>query len=894
MANFLTKLVSAVVPREITNLISNAVPNEIKNVVSNIIPNEIKKYIDPNNMLNANLNEKPKAPAPVGVGVNGAAPTYDQTMLDAFNSQYAIQNKLIAGMREFEPQYLDIQKDAQNITARNQMDLMAELYPRAGTIEAAYQNQLRGNELQQLQSTLPQYQQAIQSLTPGYAQAIASTGQLAQQSMQRANVAPQLTSFEQQVGTPYGPSAQMQQQPQLQPQQAYQQQPQQAMQPSSQGPAGNYSAQMQQAMQQQMQAYQQQMQQSVTAMPQQQPGMAQQGQTMQIEQGGARQGGGLIQLQDTTPRYQQLGQQLQQFRARGEEAPPELVSAIRQEEQAMTASRQGPAMPASQQAYQQQMQQAMQQQMQAQQSAPQGQAFVPGATQGPLTAQQAIQRQQQASPMSPSQQMQAGMGQQGQGQQPQGPPQYQQNTSPPGTPPPLQNAYAGQYANQVQQFQPSNIAAMAGTPQEVGYLNTVGNAQQTAALAGNVPGMENLNATQNAASAAAQAGAVPTARNLAAVRGPQLASNLQNINQGTVNQYLSAMPGMQDYARMLAQQSQSELSAGRSLTSEEQRMADQSARSAYAARGTALGNQAINAEILNRSDVSNQRYQQRLQNASQAANTIQNIYQPALAQSLERQQGGLQYGLDAQRQTFGQAQDRDVLNQQLQAQKYSQAMGTQAAGFGQAQTKDTMAAQLQKQRYDQLMGAQGTAFEQAGTREDVAQKIQQQRYTQSLGNENYLQGAQQQNYTQAMGREALLSGTQAGAFSQALQRGTAEQQRLQAGTTIQAGQAQLGAGALGQLQTAQGSVFNAYNKQPLLQQTVGQAQTMGLANQQAAGNSLFQPESPLAFQSAFLPFNSNIALQQSQMQADAARSAGNSSMTGNLVGAGIGAIAMVF
>jgi hypothetical protein len=454
----------------------------------------------------------------------------------------------------------------------------------------------------------------------------------------------------------------------------------------------------------------------------------------------------------------------------------------------------------------------------------------------------------------------------------------------------LQQTPAGGYVGQVQQFQPANVQAMAGMPQEVGYLNTVGNAQQIAALAGNVPGMSNLDAAQSAQMAAAQAGEVPTARSLSSVRGPQLASNLQNINQGTVNQYLSAMPGMQDYARMLAQQSQAELSAGKSLTAEEQRMADQSARSAYAARGTALGNQAISAEILNRADVSNQRYQQRLQNAAQAAGTIQAIYQPALAQSLQRQQGGLQYGLEAQGQAFGQARDRDVLNQQLQAQRYGQAMGTQAAGFGQAEAKDTMAAQLQQQRYGQLMGAQGTAFEQAGARENVAQQIQQQRYGQTMGQQELLQGAQGKAFEQAMGREGLAAGTQQSAFNQALQRGQAEQQRLQFGTTYQAGQAQLGAGAMSQLQSAQQPVLQAFYNQPILQGQVGQSQMMGANMGQASGPQLFNPESQTGMGSIYGAYNSQMNLAGASMQANAAKQAGKSSLMGSLGGAAIGAL----
>jgi hypothetical protein len=284
------------------------------------------------------------------------------------------------------------------------------------------------------------------------------------------------------------------------------------------------------------------------------------------------------------------------------------------------------------------------------------------------------------------------------------------------------------------------------------------------------------------------------------VRGPQMQSGLGQINQDTVQQYLNTMPGMQDYASLLAQQSQAELAAGRNLTAEEQRLADQSARSAFAARGTALGGRAANAEILNRASVQNQRYQQRLQNSAAAAGTIQAIYQPALAQSLQRQQAGLEYGLGAQQQAFGQALQREQLG----------------------------------------MGAQETAFQQA------------------------------------------------------LARGQAEQQRMQAGTAIQAGQAQLGAGALGQLQAAQAPVLQAFYKQPILQGSANAAQQMGYNMGQAAGPQLFNPESQTGMGSIYGAYNAQMNLAGAQAQANASRSAGKSSMTGSIIGGALGAIGGIF
>jgi len=265
------------------------------------------------------------------------------------------------------------------------------------------------------------------------------------------------------------------------------------------------------------------------------------------------------------------------------------------------------------------------------------------------------------------------------------------------------------------------------------------------------------------------------------VAGPQMRSGLNRINQGIVNQYVGTMPGMGDYANFLAESSRRELEAGKSLTEEEQRIADQTARSAFAARGTALGNQAIGAEILNRSQVANQRYQERLGRAQSAAGQIQAIYQPALAEATARQQAGLQYGL----------------------------------------------------------------------------------------------GAQQQ------------------AFQQAMQRGQAEQQRLMAGTQIQAGQAQLGAGAMGQLQAAQAPVLQAFYKQPILQGQVGSAQQMGFNMGQAAGPQLFNPESQTGMGSIYGAYNAQMNLAGANAQANASKQAGKSSMIGSLGGAALGAGGMI-
>jgi hypothetical protein len=80
-----------------------------------------------------------------------------------------------------------------------------------------------------------------------------------------------------------------------------------------------------------------------------------------------------------------------------------------------------------------------------------------------------------------------------------------------------------------------------------------------------------------------------------------------------------AMAGATSIEQGLYDRATSDLALGRSLNPEEERLASQSARSAYAARGLGVGSGAAAAEILNRSAYADARYQQRLTNA-QAAN----------------------------------------------------------------------------------------------------------------------------------------------------------------------------------------------------------------------------------------------------------------------------------
>lgn len=187
---------------------------------------------------------------------------------------------------------------------------------------------------------------------------------------------------------------------------------------------------------------------------------------------------------------------------------------------------------------------------------------------------------------------------------------------------------------------------------------------------------------QQAMDAALQPNELPNY--LGAVRGPKLGFESE-LNQ---------------YGKFLAQQSASELAAGRSLTPEEQRMADQSARSAYAARGTALGSQAYNAEILNRADVASQRYQQRLANAASASGQIQGISQ---------------LGLAAQQQTFAQALQRNQSETaRMQAQQQLKAGWAQMGAGSLAALQQAQAPILQAYYKQPILQGESAQAQQMG------------------------------------------------------------------------------------------------------------------------------------------------------------------------------------
>lgn len=360
------------------------------------------------------------------------------------------------------------------------------------------------------------------------------------------------------------------------------------------------------------------------------------------------------------------------------------------------------------------------------------------------------------------------------------------------------------------------------------------------------------------------------------VAGPQLQSGLGSIDQGLVQSYMEQIPGAQDIAEQLTQQAADELAAGRELTPEETRQATQAAREAYAARGTALGNQAIASEILSRAELGDQRLRERQAAAAQAAGLSAQLYTPALQQAFQRQAGAETYGLGAQGQLFSQAMGREQLGQAAQSQAFQQLGAKEQA----------------------LAGAQAQAFGQRMGQEQLGQSAQAQEYAQRAGLQQLGLGLQSQQFGQAMQQEQLGGTAQAQAFQQALQRGQQQMARQQAGLGLQTGYGQAAAGAMGALQGVQSPILQAFYKNPVLGGAVGGAQQISSGLMQMAGPALSNPESQMGFQSAFLPFQgqlatniagmqSNAMLQGAQIQANAAKRAGTMGMIGQLGGSAI-------
>lgn len=131
---------------------------------------------------------------------------------------------------------------------------------------------------------------------------------------------------------------------------------------------------------------------------------------------------------------------------------------------------------------------------------------------------------------------------------------------------------------------------------------------------------------------------------------------LQDYGAGLVKSYQQAggagtlFSGLQKYAEQ-------QQALGGALSPEEQRMAEQSARASYAARGTALGQQANLAEVLNRYGMQQARERERQAFAGQTGAFLQGQAAPALglmfSPNIAGQLAGTAPNIGAQQQLSG-------------------------------------------------------------------------------------------------------------------------------------------------------------------------------------------------------------------------------------------------
>jgi hypothetical protein len=96
---------------------------------------------------------------------------------------------------------------------------------------------------------------------------------------------------------------------------------------------------------------------------------------------------------------------------------------------------------------------------------------------------------------------------------------------------------------------------------------------------------------------------------------------------------------------------------------------------------------------------------------------------------------------------------------------------------------------------------------------------------------------------------------------------------------------------MGQLQSAQAPILQAFYKQPILQGQEGQAQSMGLAMQQQAGPQYFNPESQTGMGAIFGAYNTQAQLASAQAQINAGQKNAMMGMIGGLAGSGMTAAA---
>lgn len=110
--------------------------------------------------------------------------------------------------------------------------------------------------------------------------------------------------------------------------------------------------------------------------------------------------------------------------------------------------------------------------------------------------------------------------------------------------------------------------------------------------------------------------AIPAAARLSQQQVDAMSPVMRNIGMQAQDAYRSSLGPAAGLLSTMQSQAASELALGRTLSPEEQRIAEQSARAAMQARGLQGGNQAVAAEVLNSYNLGSQREAQRRAYAS--------------------------------------------------------------------------------------------------------------------------------------------------------------------------------------------------------------------------------------------------------------------------------------
>jgi hypothetical protein len=194
-----------------------------------------------------------------------------------------------------------------------------------------------------------------------------------------------------------------------------------------------------------------------------------------------------------------------------------------------------------------------------------------------------------------------------------------------------------------------------------------------------------------------------------------------------------------DVLSRLEQMAQEDLTLGGSLTGQEERDAQQSARGAFAARGMAMGNPAVAAEVLNRDAYSRQRLGERRAFAGGVSEMLQreDLAQADLDQqaALENSRGQMQVELqnvqDMMRVAQANQDDARVRELSNQEERIRRDLGAADAQLRQQQLalqrqelqlSRERAADSSQQWRSELDSRESMAGDELGLRRDLAQQ----------------------------------------------------------------------------------------------------------------------------------------------------------------------------